>query len=201
MQLVNELCKQDAPRDSCIAVLPLGTANDLATSLGIPSDDLVKAMQIAVAGELIMMVPSTLHAFADASKAMARVGFPPEALSLMQQPCTVASRGTAQYCQQLSSSECRAWLHCHSITTASQALPTGKRNRKKIDVGFVNKKAFLNMCSGGFGTEATKKTDQGLKNVLGKASYFITGMQCIVLPVPHECPGRCCCSHAPRSLI
>ncbi len=63
VQLVNELCKQDAPRDSCIAVLPLGTANDLATSLGIPSDDLVKAMQIAVAGELIMMVPSTLHAF------------------------------------------------------------------------------------------------------------------------------------------
>ena len=63
VQVVNELCKQDAPRDSCIAVLPLGTANDLATSLGIPSDDLVKAMQIAVAGELNMMVPSTLHAF------------------------------------------------------------------------------------------------------------------------------------------
>ena len=63
VQVVNELCKQDAPRDSCIAVLPLGTANDLATSLGIPSDDLVKAMQIAVAGELNMTVPSTFHAF------------------------------------------------------------------------------------------------------------------------------------------
>ena len=59
VQVVNELCKQDAPRDSCIAVLPLGTANDFATSLGIPSDDLVKAMQIAVAGELSMMVLST----------------------------------------------------------------------------------------------------------------------------------------------
>ena len=41
----------------------------------------------------------------------------------------------------------------------------------------MNEKAFLNMCSGGFGTEATKKTDKGLKAVLGKASYFITGMQ------------------------
>ena len=39
------------------------------------------------------------------------------------------------------------------------------------------------MCSGGFGTEATKKTDQGLKAVLGKASYFITGMQPNVLQV------------------
>ena len=52
------------------------------------------------------------------------------------------------------------------------------------------------MCSGGFGTEATKKTDQGLKAVLGKASYFITGLQFVVSQVPHDCINRHCCSHA-----
>ena len=106
---------------------------------------------------------------------------------------TEAQCNNASSCQ---AQKCRATLHCHSITTPPQALPAGKGNRKKIDVGFVNKKAFLNMCSGGFGTEATKKTDQGLKAVLGKASYFITGMQSLVLEVPHDCTGRQCCSHS-----
>ena len=49
-QVVNELVQQDAPKETCLAVLPLGTANDFATSLTIPDDNLVQAMQTAVQG-------------------------------------------------------------------------------------------------------------------------------------------------------
>ena len=49
-QVVNELVDQDAPRETCIAVLPLGTANDFATSLTIHDDNLVQAMKTAVHG-------------------------------------------------------------------------------------------------------------------------------------------------------
>lgn len=50
-QVANELIKCDAPSATCLAVLPLGTANDFATSLSIPDDNLVQAMQTAVKGE------------------------------------------------------------------------------------------------------------------------------------------------------
>lgn len=50
-QVANELMKQDAPSATCLAVIPLGTANDLATSLSIRDDDLVQAMQTGVKGE------------------------------------------------------------------------------------------------------------------------------------------------------
>ncbi len=49
-QVVNELVDQDAPKETCLAVLPLGTANDFATSLTIHDDNLVQAMQTAVQG-------------------------------------------------------------------------------------------------------------------------------------------------------
>ena len=49
-QVVNELVDQDAPKETCLAVIPLGTANDFATSLTIHDDNLVQAMQTAVHG-------------------------------------------------------------------------------------------------------------------------------------------------------
>ena len=49
-QVVNELVNQDAPKETCLAVIPLGTANDFATSLTIHDDNLVQAMQTAVQG-------------------------------------------------------------------------------------------------------------------------------------------------------
>ena len=49
-QVVNELIDQDAPKETCLAVMPLGTANDFATSLTIHDDNLVQAMQTAVQG-------------------------------------------------------------------------------------------------------------------------------------------------------
>ena len=46
---------------------------------------------------------------------------------------------------------------------------------KPVDVASANGKAFLNMATGGFGTEAAKKTDSELKDKVGGAAYAITG--------------------------
>jgi diacylglycerol kinase family enzyme len=37
---------------------------------------------------------------------------------------------------------------------------------------------FMNVATGGFGTEITTQTDEGLKNKLGGAAYFLTGPLC-----------------------
>lgn len=47
--------------------------------------------------------------------------------------------------------------------------------RKPIDVASANGKSFLNMATGGFGTEAAKQTDSDLKDKVGGAAYLITG--------------------------
>ena len=39
----------------------------------------------------------------------------------------------------------------------------------------ANGKFFLNMATGGFGTEAAKQTDSDLKDKVGGAAYLITG--------------------------
>ena len=52
---------------------------------------------------------------------------------------------------------------------------------KQIDVASANGKAFLNMATGGFGTEAAKQTDSGLKDKVGGAAYLITGEPAQVL--------------------
>ena len=39
----------------------------------------------------------------------------------------------------------------------------------------ANGKSFLNMATGGFGTEAAKQTDSDLKDKVGGAAYLITG--------------------------
>lgn len=47
---------------------------------------------------------------------------------------------------------------------------------KPIDVGLVNSRPFLNMVTGGFGSEVTVNTNPELKQWLGKFSYFLTGL-------------------------
>jgi len=46
---------------------------------------------------------------------------------------------------------------------------------KPVDVASANGKSFLNMATGGFGTEAAKQTDSDLKDKVGGAAYLITG--------------------------
>jgi lipid kinase YegS len=45
-----------------------------------------------------------------------------------------------------------------------------------VDVGVSGDRAFMNVATGGFGTEVTVNTDPKLKRLLGGAAYFITGL-------------------------
>ncbi|KAK9802807.1 hypothetical protein WJX73_009820 [Symbiochloris irregularis] len=97
-QMANALIKLDAPPETRLGIIPMGTANDFATGLGIP-DDPWEALQLA---------------------------------------------------------------------THKTANP--------VDVGLVNGKAFLNVATGGFGTEVTVQTDDDLKDKMGGAAYLFTGI-------------------------
>lgn len=67
------------------------------------------------------------------------------------------------------SSKCRTVVHCTPVHCARAGVS------KPVDVASANGKAFLNMATGGFGTEAAKKTDSDLKDKVGGAAYAITG--------------------------
>lgn len=45
-----------------------------------------------------------------------------------------------------------------------------------IDLGRVNQRYFLNLASGGFGTQITTSTPDELKRALGSLAYLLTGM-------------------------
>jgi lipid kinase YegS len=45
-----------------------------------------------------------------------------------------------------------------------------------VDVGQANGRSFMNVATGGFGTQVTVATPNDLKKVLGGAAYFLTGV-------------------------
>ncbi|CAE6909754.1 putative lipid kinase YegS-like [Ectopseudomonas oleovorans] len=45
-----------------------------------------------------------------------------------------------------------------------------------VDIGMVGERAFLNMATGGFGSNVTANTPEELKKVLGGAAYLLTGL-------------------------
>ncbi|MEG1705639.1 MAG: YegS/Rv2252/BmrU family lipid kinase [Clostridia bacterium] len=49
-------------------------------------------------------------------------------------------------------------------------------NIQDVDVGLANDKYFINVCSAGLFTNASQKVDVVLKNIIGKVSYFIAGV-------------------------
>ena len=51
-----------------------------------------------------------------------------------------------------------------------------RASAKPMDVGEVNGCFFVNMATGGFGTQVTSQTDPSLKRVLGGAAYLFTGL-------------------------
>lgn len=48
---------------------------------------------------------------------------------------------------------------------------------KRIDIGKINDKYFINVASTGLFTDVSQKTNQSLKNIIGKLAYFIKGIQ------------------------
>jgi lipid kinase YegS len=46
-----------------------------------------------------------------------------------------------------------------------------------VDVGRIGDRVFINVATGGFGTQVTVSTPENLKKTLGGAAYFITGVK------------------------
>lgn len=61
-------------------------------------------------------------------------------------------------------------------TALSEALALLDRPPVPVDVVRVNDHHFLNMATGGFGTEVTSETSEDLKKLLGGAAYLLTGL-------------------------
>jgi lipid kinase YegS len=60
--------------------------------------------------------------------------------------------------------------------SAALAIVTGSEP-KPIDVGEANGRVFVNLASGGSGTEIIAETNEDLKKVLGSAAYLLTGLR------------------------
>lgn len=48
---------------------------------------------------------------------------------------------------------------------------------KKVDIGRINDKYFVNVASTGLFTDVSQKTDVNLKNTIGKLAYYIKGFE------------------------
>ncbi|MCW2270546.1 Lipid kinase YegS [compost metagenome] len=57
-----------------------------------------------------------------------------------------------------------------------QALALLEVPARAIDLGQVGEQIFLNMATGGFGSQVTANTSEDLKKVLGAAAYLFTGL-------------------------
>ncbi|MGY2290062.1 lipid kinase YegS [Pseudomonas sp. SDO528_S397] len=58
----------------------------------------------------------------------------------------------------------------------AQALALLDVPARAIDLGHVGGQTFLNMATGGFGSQVTANTSEDLKKVLGGAAYLFTGL-------------------------
>lgn len=65
-------------------------------------------------------------------------------------------------------------LPVQDITAALRIAATAPPRR--MDLGLVNGKPFVNLVSGGFGSRVTAETDPRLKRHLGQFAYAITGL-------------------------
>ncbi|MGX4599883.1 YegS/Rv2252/BmrU family lipid kinase [Faecalimicrobium sp. JNUCC 81] len=52
-----------------------------------------------------------------------------------------------------------------------------KSEPKKIDIGKINDKYFINVASAGMFTDVSQRINQDLKNYIGKVSYYIKGIE------------------------
>ena len=57
-----------------------------------------------------------------------------------------------------------------------EALALLDAQAQRIDLGEVDGHLFLNMATGGFGSQVTANTSEELKRILGSAAYLLTGL-------------------------
>lgn len=68
--------------------------------------------------------------------------------------------------------------HLKMPTTYSSCFKVlAKMNRKKVDVGKVNDKYFINVCCGGLFASISQNIALEFKNTLGKLAYYFKGVQ------------------------
>ncbi len=63
----------------------------------------------------------------------------------------------------------------YDVNEACRVITEGKA--KYIDLGLVNDRYFINVASAGFLTETAHEVDHHLKNALGKAAYYLKGIE------------------------
>ncbi len=75
---------------------------------------------------------------------------------------------------------------CHVPHDPGQALQLAASGAtRRIDVGLVNDRPFINVASAGFGAEITAETPAGMKRVLGGAAYSLVGLVKALTMTPH----------------
>lgn len=75
-------------------------------------------------------------------------------------------------------------LPCDDLNECLEIACT--RDTKKIDVGRANDRFFINVTSGGFGSEITATTPVNVKKALGGAAYTLMGMIKVFKLEPYE---------------
>lgn len=61
------------------------------------------------------------------------------------------------------------------VEEACERILSGKSRR--LDLGKINEKHFINVASTGLFTDVSQKTDVNLKNTMGKLAYYIKGIE------------------------
>ena len=59
-------------------------------------------------------------------------------------------------------------------------------NIHEVDVGKVNDKYFINVCSAGLFSDTSQKVDVALKNIVGKVAYFAAGIKSMIKFKPFD---------------
>jgi YegS/Rv2252/BmrU family lipid kinase len=61
------------------------------------------------------------------------------------------------------------------VEAACEQILTSKA--KKIDIGRINEKYFINVASTGLFTDVSQRIDENLKNTIGKLAYYLKGLE------------------------
>jgi len=137
-----------AKTDASLVLMPLGTANDFARAAGVPLEP---------------------------EPALALLAREPQAIDLGEVGGQVfLNMATGGFGSQVTAND---FARAAGVPLEPEpALALLAREPQAIDLGEVGGQVFLNMATGGFGSQVTANTSEDLKKVLGGAAYLFTGL-------------------------